>query len=248
MFQTGETVELMTEDVIAWPVPAGPPPVGRTADLLCAGHVEQILTTLMWPADLELGAANICSACRAVTNQVAEGLYSAYDRREHDVRLLTAEHEAGHAVANIVLGHTVLGMTLNPPQGSPWDGDDGLVEFTCDEQFGLICDATATWAGPAAHREALRRRGLLTTANIIGTVKTSTADARKIDSYHLADWAARNVREHAERMVRDHWTDIERLAAALAEKSTLNAQEILDLVTVRGKQRIPAPRPGEASP
>lgn len=106
-------------------------------------------------------------------------------------------------------------MTLNPPQGNPWDGDDGLVEFTCDEQFGLICNATATWAGPAAHREALRRRGLLTTANIIGTVKTSAADARKLESYHLADWAARNVRAHADRIVRDHWADIERLAAAL---------------------------------
>jgi hypothetical protein len=89
---------------------------GRTADLLCTGHVDQILTTLMWPADLELGAANTCAAGRAVTDHVAEGLYSAYDRRERDVRLLTAEHEAGHAVANIVLGHAFLGMILHPPQ------------------------------------------------------------------------------------------------------------------------------------
>lgn len=226
-------MKLMTET--AWPVPAGPPPAGREADLLCAGHTEQILASRIWPADLELGATNSCADCRAVTDQVAAGLYVSYDRREHDVRLVTAEHEAGHAVANIVLGHTVHGMFLTPPQGSPWDGDDGLVQFTCDETFGLICDATAIWAGPAAHREALHRRGLLTTANIIGTAKTSAADARTFERYHLADWAARSARTHAEKIVRDHWDDIERLAAALAEKSALNGQEVLDLVAVRGR-------------
>jgi hypothetical protein len=42
-----------------------------------------------------------------------------YNRREHDVRLVTAEHEAGHAVANIVLGHAVHGMFLTLPRDSP---------------------------------------------------------------------------------------------------------------------------------
>jgi hypothetical protein len=45
----------------AWSVPAGPPPVGQSADLLCAGHTEQILASLIWPADLEPGAANACA-------------------------------------------------------------------------------------------------------------------------------------------------------------------------------------------
>jgi hypothetical protein len=228
-------VDLMTDNTTAWPLPGGPPPAGRTADLLCTSHTEQILTSLIWPADLELGAANTCADCRAITGQVADGLYAAYDRREHDVRLMTAEHEAGHAVANIVLGHTVHGMFLTPPQASPWDGDDGRVDFTCDEQFGLICDATAIWAGPVAHREGLNRRGLLNTANIIGTAKTAAADARGFESFHLADWAARSAREHAQTIVREHWADIERLAAALAEKSVLNGQEVLDLVVARGK-------------
>lgn len=218
----------MTET--AWPVPAGPAPAGRTADLLCAGHIEQILTTLMWPADLDLGGKSTCVGCRVAAGQVADGLYTTYDRREHDVRMVTAEHEAGHAVANFVLGHTVHAMFLTPPAGSPWDGDNGVVEFSCDKPSGRICDAAAIWAGPAAHREALRRRGLLNTANIIGTVKTSALDARTFESYHLADWAARSAREQAQAIVRDRWADIERLACALFWKGALNGREVLDLV------------------
>jgi hypothetical protein len=45
----------------------------------------------------------------------------------------------------------------------------------------------------------------------------------------------RSAREHAQTIIRDHWDDIERLAAALVEKGALNGQEVHDLVTARGK-------------
>lgn len=52
---------------------------------------------------------------------------------------------------------------------------------------------------------------------------------------------------HADRIARDHWADIERLAAALAEKSALNAPCLArpagsQLLGERGEGRFPAPR------
>lgn len=220
-------------DTASWPIPTSRPPAGRSSDLLCAGHRAQIIDTLIWPADLKLGAANTCRDCQTVTSEIPDGLYVSHDRREHNVRLVTAEHESGHAVASLALGYTVTGIYLYDESSDPWIGDAGRVDFIVGETVNLISSATVLWAGPTAHREGLRRRGLLTDANIIGTVESSVEDARDIERCNLASWAATAARRHATALVHEHWADIERLAAVLAEKGTLNEQEILDLVNVR---------------
>ncbi len=212
-----------------WAVPAGPPPTGRTSDLLCTRHIEMILTSLVWPAGLTVGALSSCPGCRDVADQAPPGLYVPYDRREHDVRWATAVHEAGHAVAHLTFGHTIAALHVDPPDGDPWAGDHGRVVSQCPCKIRLICDPVTTWAGPIAHREALRRVGLLTPANIIGTARTADPDARAVASCRLSEAADRAAREHATRIVDQHWPGIERLAEAPADTGALSGEEATDL-------------------
>lgn len=207
------------------------PPIGRIADLVCARHQAAILFTQRWPRGLEIGPASNCAGCRAAAAD-ADGAYAAHDRKEHDVRGATAEHEAAHAVANVMMGHAVDWVELTEWSGDPWDGENGLVCATWSGASGRFGAAVAHWAGPLGHHAALARRGVVGRRNIIGYVYTARNDT---------DWlAARCTAEESERarhvaadLVRDRAADIVRLGAALEEKGWLSAGDVLALIGPR---------------
>jgi hypothetical protein len=131
-----------------------------------------------------------------------------------EVTTLTAIHEAGHAVAACALGHAIVRVSL----------DDGCTTRWRDHPRAHIVEAAIAVAGPTAERRY--RAPSPAELEVLWREQwgTDLANARK----HIAacDADPLVLVLEVELLVREHWTAIERVAAALEECSTLTGAEI----------------------
>lgn len=195
---------------------------GMTADLLCHTHRQSILATLTWPAGFEAGPCSPCADCRRTAASVASGMYLPFDSSEHDIHRLAAEHEAGHVVANLLHGNLIDVVDLGEPDLG------GLVTGLARVEILFInpgSRAITTWAGTLAHRDGLRRRGLLHDDNAIGCASTARLDAQWLLANTTAKESA-TAMAAARDLVREHWEHIDHLAGVLLANGRMTGDEI----------------------
>jgi len=151
-----------------------------------------------------------------------------------DEDMITAHHEAGHAVAARVLGVTVKRVRLRP---NPLV----TVHHRSDRLTALAADGVIAWGGPAAERRFsgydlgscwdtdlrnMRTRAIRYTLFHHGVVDAhSSLEAELLDPV-IRDLAGRWAAK-AERIVEQRWRAIERVARALCRgKGELDQGEI----------------------
>src|SRR6476620_10033469 len=128
-------------------------------------------------------------------------------------RKAVAYHEAAHAVVALALGYRCYSVAIG--------------KAVCDE--------------PAEHALALLIASFITEAKCTGETDIWRDEADRVRAADLALWIARGdmntasallstVSERTKARVEEHWTEIETIANALAEKGRLSGEEILCLV------------------
>jgi hypothetical protein len=138
------------------------------------------------------------------------------ERKIRDERKVRAYHQAGHAVVALALGYRCYSLALE--HGG---------KAVCDE--------------PAEHALALLIASFITEAKCTGETDIWRDEADRVRAADLALWIARGdmntasallstVTERTKARVEEHWTEIETIANALAEKGRLSGEEILGLV------------------
>lgn len=145
-------------------------------------------------------------------------------------RAVTAYHEAGHAVAAVVLGLDVELATIVSTV-EPWGHLRGHVVVTVPGRRDLdyyVRRATMTWCGPLAEHRHLGA----------GVEDIGDEDCRQIFAYGdlsalglgeagaFAQW----TRTRAMSVLGGHWPAISAAAAALLERDTLTGDEVRQLV------------------
>ena len=128
-------------------------------------------------------------------------------------RKAVAYHEAAHAVVALALGYRCYSVAIG--------------KAVCDE--------------PAEHALALLIASFIAEAKCTGEADIWRDEEDRVRAADLALWIARGdmntasallstVTERTKARVEEHWTEIETIANALAEKGRLSGEEILGLV------------------
>lgn len=181
----------------------------RLIDLMCDRHRDQVLDTRLWVEETA-----DCLRCSTSTAEVALLPHL-------DAQLCIAAHEAGHAVAYLVLGQQVTGAEVTS------DGRGTVSFITSSPQ------PAGVWAGPAALLHMLETGGSVTDADRIDVIATANVGANS-DATQLtamaADgvdiWAARDV---ADVLVAKHWPAVTRVAEALLDRGRLSGADVAQL-------------------
>lgn len=150
----------------------------------------------------------------------------------------TAIHEAGHAVAALACGLTVTAMTIVPNEdnwGSTIHGPLACYDDTKRERTAAVrVQAVICYAGyeaeklynPAADPDCSQCDNVTA---FDGLRECPPRNCRCIGDEVY--WAAlERLRHKARRLVRLHWTRIERVADVLLEQQTLTGPEVAALV------------------
>jgi hypothetical protein len=197
----------------------------RLADIMCARHKALILDTRLWPQNYTAGnhnpGNNSCENCADVGRQAPTGIPTVLPHLEPVEHM--AFHESGHAVVYLHLGVTVDYAAL---EASP-DGAEGSQAHVSVDASG--CSLVGLWAGTAAARRWLLTRGVSDDADLIDVINGGHLDAREI---HESGFGRRDVnaaRDHADGLVNQNWSAIERVAAALLIRGRLTGDEIAEL-------------------
>jgi len=150
-----------------------------------------------------------------------------------DARLI-ALHEAGHAVAAHALGLVVTRVTIEPTYDTFYEKwrvgtteieviGDLTRDFSSAMRARLRREAIFSLAGPAAERRVVGHATL--DEDGIDVERARWLLSRDTPSHDLPR-VLRRTHELAERLVRERWSAIERLAAALMRHRTLTAASL----------------------
>lgn len=157
------------------------------------------------------------------TPRVAEPAYAG------DARHLIAAHEAGHAVAHLLLGHHVLGSGFYVvDNGDGTETGHGITRFTA-LNTSVLADLVATAAGEAAVQVLLSQRG-----DPDGhAYARATAEHDHVRAKQLADETtlpAHIGHALAAPLVNEHWPAVRRVANTLcrAPGHRLEAADVLE--------------------
>lgn len=138
-------------------------------------------------------------------------------------RRRTAHHEAAHAVAGFAIGLGVARASIDPRR---CDGKAGCVRFEPEPQ---------TWAGDDDDRRFLAARVYLAGQEAVRRlcewkphISESGAAMDEIVAGVLAGRRYDEAKSAAAEFVAAEWPAIERIAAALLERETLDAGEVLE--------------------
>lgn len=149
------------------------------------------------------------------------------DRRD----LVTAHHEAGHAVAAIVLGVPVRHATIIPDEPDAQGRTLGHVRFRSgDADLPSLGHRLliVTLAGPAAQRRFAPRSPIR--ANAVCDFHHARLDSETCSSSPAAARSLHRWAQHEARaLVAREWLVVEHVAAALIERRTLSGDEIRDI-------------------
>lgn len=179
--------------------------MNRLIDLMCARHRDQVLETMLWAGDT--------ADCYSCTNRSAVALLPHLDQQR-----CIAVHEAGHAVAYLIVGERVIGAYLHP------DGRGG-VNFVARQP-----QPAAVWAGPSALRHMLALSGPVSDTDLVDVAATGGVGANS-DAVQLRAMAGQGIditaaRDAADTLVADHWDAIDRVAGALLDRGRLAGAEV----------------------
>lgn len=206
----------------------------RIVDLMCDWHRTLISRTRLWPIGYIPGnhdrdGNNSCHQCAEVGRRQPSGRWQVLP--DLDPRQAAAIHEAGHVVAYLHLGICVAGASLTPSDGNEeWSTAHVTMDYR-PGQAGTIDDVVGLWAGQSASLCWLAILGDDGPANWYDAIVSSENDCQKIANADLRSDNRMAARDRADELVARHWDAVERVAAALLDRTTLNAAELHDLVS-----------------
>lgn len=171
----------------------------RLIDMMGTPEREMVLSTGTWPAGY-----------RPEMTEEPENLPGVRGRTEYAI------HEAGHAVAYLSGGHLVRRVEIGNSERFA-----ASTEVHPHDQ-GTLTGLTGLFAGLAASRHWLGLQGLLDPAAEVDLASAARTDTRVAAQAAGDDRALlAEARDRAERLVRDRWDDIERLAADLDREGVI---------------------------
>lgn len=206
----------------------------RILDLMCDWHRTLISSTRLWPVGYIPGnhdpeGNNSCHRCAEVGRRQPSGRWQILS--DLDPRWAAAVHEAGHVVAYLHLGIPVADASLTPSDGNEaWSTAHVTMNYR-PGQAGTVDDVVGLWAGQSASLRWLAILGADSPANWYDAIVSSADDCQKIANADLRRDDRMSARDRADELVASHWDAIERVAAALLHRTTLDATALRDIVT-----------------
>lgn len=204
-------------------------PVGRVTEVICQQHQDDIIKTMTWPRGMILGRGSQCPDCRILAARAGGLHFAAFDKREHDIWQLAAEHEAGHALAALLTGCDQVTVTMEPRNPQAWVTGKAGARFLPNSK---LAGAVALWAGTIAHQEGLRRRSLFTRENAIGCVYGAKTDQTLLYQ-KVTPAVSVEAKAVARDLVAETWDTIQWLAGLILDNHHLTGADIISALGKR---------------
>jgi hypothetical protein len=209
-------------------------------DVLCTRHQRETIEH-GWPIAGDLMALQQrCYGCweqagRQCRAQGTNHLRAIpFPHREGDNQLwaqVAAIHEAGHAVLGVLAGHRLLSVHIRPDRSDGAAGHAGGAVNWKLAPISVLDHLSMTAAGEHAVLRWLRNHHMDTPTNIIDARFGGLHDL--IQAATLTVEHGRRLRtghDHADRLLREHWDQVERVAALLVAESRVPGDHVHALV------------------
>jgi hypothetical protein len=150
--------------------------------------------------------------------------------------LATAMHEAGHCIVGLALGRVPISASCVRSKGIPGKRSLGEVRFAVAQAttIGAVC--ATNMAGWIAELKFYQRSNASVEPELLAHMSRGDVDAMlvllrgmDVDGTMVLEMGA----ARAEELLSEHWPRVERMAAELLERGTLNREEIEAAYAVR---------------